>query len=88
MNDSSDGPKPSLGRERVRWRVKEVAKSRGISSALQLGLAIKLNKNSANSLWNGALLRLDLDTIGRLCDLLNCTPGDLLEYVGQQRGEG
>ncbi|MBC8162106.1 MAG: helix-turn-helix transcriptional regulator [Roseiflexaceae bacterium] len=88
MSDSSDVLKQSPGRERIRWRVKEVAKERGFSSALQLGLAIKLNKNSANSLWNGMTLRLDLDTLGRLCDLLHCTPGDLLEYVGQQRGEG
>ncbi|MBC8076310.1 MAG: helix-turn-helix transcriptional regulator [Chloroflexales bacterium] len=39
------------------------------------------------SRWNGSSLRLDLDTLARLCQALDCTPGDLLVYVGEQQGK-
>ena len=29
--------------------------------------------------------RVNTDTIGRLCEVLKCTPGDILEYVPEQK---
>lgn len=69
-------------RERIQWRVRELARAKGIPSALQLSERIKLNKNSANNLWNGTALRIDRDTLAKLCHTLECTPGDLLVFTG------
>ncbi len=77
-----------IWQERVQWRVREVARARGIASALQLSERIRLNKNSTNSLWNGSTLRIDRNTLARLCEVLECTPGDLLVFVGGAREEG
>ncbi|MEI7769189.1 MAG: helix-turn-helix transcriptional regulator [Chloroflexales bacterium] len=74
-------------RERIQWRVRELARAKGIPSALQLSERIKLNKNSANNLWNGTALRIDRDTLAKLCDALECAPGDLLVLVGEPRHE-
>jgi DNA-binding Xre family transcriptional regulator len=32
-------------------------------------------------------LRIDRDSLGKLCHTLGCTPGDLLEFVGRQSEE-
>lgn len=32
--------------------------------------------------------RVNTDTIDRLCELLNCQPGDILEYVQDERVKG
>jgi len=73
-----------LWRERIQWRVRELARAKGIPSALQLSERIRLNKNSANNLWNGTALRIDRDTLAKLCHILECTPGDILVLVGDR----
>jgi len=71
--------------ERIQWRVRELARAKGIPSALQLSERIRLNKNSANNVWNGSARRIDRDTLAKLCDLLECTPGDILIFVDGPR---
>jgi len=68
----------------VRWKVREVAEKRGVSSASQLAERADINKNTANALWNGASLRVDRETLAKLCAALDCTTGDLLEYDPNQ----
>jgi DNA-binding Xre family transcriptional regulator len=34
-----------------------------------------------SGIWNNSALRIDLATLNALCEALQCTPGDLLEYV-------
>jgi hypothetical protein len=48
----------------------------------------EVNKNSANTIWNGMALRIDRDSPGKICHTLGCTPGDLLEFVGRPTDEG
>lgn len=67
---------------KVKWRVKEVAQSRGIRTASELAERADVNKNTAGALWNGRSLRVDRDTLAKLCYALNCAIGDLLEYRG------
>lgn len=64
----------------VRWKVREVAEKHGVANASQLAERAKINKNTANALWNGTSLRADRDTLAKLCAALDCTTGDLLEY--------
>jgi DNA-binding Xre family transcriptional regulator len=74
-------------RNAVRWRVKAVARSHGIQSSLQLSVRAGLHKNTSNAIWNGNSLRIDRDTLAKLCHTLQCTPGDLLVSVGTPREE-
>lgn len=64
----------------VQWTVRGLAESRGIHSATALALHARINKNTANAIWNGRSLRVDRDTLTKLCAALTCTPGDLLGY--------
>lgn len=64
----------------VAWKVDKVAQARGIQNASQLAVIVGINKNTANTLWNGSSLRVDRETLAKLCKALNCTIGDLLEY--------
>lgn len=64
----------------VKWKVREVAERHGVANASQLAERADINKNTANALWNGASLRVDRDTLAKLCSALECAIGDLLEY--------
>jgi DNA-binding Xre family transcriptional regulator len=64
----------------VKWKVREVAERHGVKSASQLAEHADINKNTANALWNGTSLRVDRETLAKLCRALNCTTGDILEY--------
>lgn len=39
-----------------------------------------LNKNTLYSFYKGDIKRFDRDTLDRLCEALDCQPGDLLSY--------
>jgi DNA-binding Xre family transcriptional regulator len=84
MGDPEAERARSLWRDTIQWRVKDVARSRGILSSSQLSERCGLNKNSANAIWNGTALRIDRDSLGKLCHTLGCVPGDLLEFIGKQ----
>lgn len=64
----------------VKWRVREVAEQAGVKNASQLADRADINKNTANALWNGSSLRVDRDTLAKLCRALDCSIGDLLEF--------
>ena len=42
-----------------------------------------MNKNSMTALWNGTALRIDRDSLAKICTVLGCTPGDLLVIGGE-----
>lgn len=65
----------------IRWKVQDVARSRGIRSAPQLAEQVDVAPGTATSLWYGRPLRIDFITLSRLCRVLNCQVGDLVEYV-------
>jgi len=65
----------------VKWRVREIAERRGITTASDLAHRAGVNKNTAGALWNGRSLRADLDTLAKLCKALGCTTEELLEYL-------
>jgi len=39
-----------------------------------------INKGTLSRMYNEKLLRVDLEILDKLCDYLDCSVGDLLEY--------
>jgi DNA-binding Xre family transcriptional regulator len=85
MSDANPEHEEGYWRDQIKWRVKEVAKAKGVPSALQLSQRVGVHKNTANAIWNGSSLRIDRDTLAKLCHTLECTPGDLLVFAGEPR---
>jgi putative transcriptional regulator len=40
-----------------------------------------VNKNTLYAIYNNSNTRIDMSVLDRICNALDCTPGDLLEYV-------
>lgn len=40
-----------------------------------------LNRNTISNLYHEKVSRIDYETLDKLCGVLNCQPGDLLEYI-------
>ncbi len=59
-----------LGERRL--RASEVARKTGI------------NKNTLSSLYNEKVSGIRFDTLERLCRFLNCSIGDLIEYIPEE----
>ena len=70
----------------VKLKIREVALSRGIESAYQLQ-KLGFYPAQAAKLYNHRGAALDLATIDKLCIALECQPGDLFEFVPEQKGE-
>lgn len=66
--------------KRVRWNVRPIAEARGVKTATELGEMVGLNINTAMAIWGGRSLRVDRETLTKLCEKLECTPGDILVY--------
>ncbi len=64
----------------VRLRVSEILAQRGMTAA-DLAKKAGLNHNTALALMRDAYDRIGMDTIARVCDALDVTPGDLFCYV-------
>lgn len=62
----------------VRLAVSALLEQRHMSTA-QFAEKAKLTYNQALSLRRGAYARIDLDTIGKICDALGVMPGDLFQ---------
>jgi len=60
-----------LGERRL--RASEVARKTGI------------NKNTLSSLYNEKVSGIRFDTLERLCKFLNCSIGELIEYVPDEK---
>ncbi len=66
---------------RIRWNVQKVAKERGIQSTIALADRLGVAYNTAIALWYGRQLRIDMGILEKVCRVLQCQPGDILEYV-------
>ena len=69
----------------LRWTVEEAARRVGITKASQLAEQAGLAPGTATDLWYGRPLRIDLATLQKVCNALQCTPNDLL---GVSHGSG
>jgi putative transcriptional regulator len=64
----------------VVWNARVIAEKRGISTATELAERAKININTASAIMSGRSTRVDRPTLAKLCEVLECTPGDLLLY--------
>lgn len=59
--------------------LRELMDQRGINRN-QLSKLIDVRFEVADKWYHGELEKMDLDILARLCFVLDCQPGDLLEY--------
>jgi putative transcriptional regulator len=73
----------------IRLRIGEVAREHGLTIkalAARAGVAY----NTAHALYTGRALRIDLDTLDRICAALQAEPGDLFvrQVAEEPAGQG
>ena len=44
-----------------------------------------VNKNTLYGIYRGDIKRIDTSVIDRICSALSCQPGDLLQYIPDNR---
>ena len=69
----------------VLLRVRELAESKGINNPFVLSDRTGLAYANCWKMWKGKQTRIDLNTIDRLCEALECKPGDFIKYVKVKR---
>ncbi len=72
----------------IKFRLHKVAADRDVMKIGDMAERAGLNFKTVSSLWNNNTLRVDLSTLNALCEALDCTPGDLLEYVPETVPKG
>lgn len=63
----------------IRWKVRQLAEARGWNIG-QLAEEAEIAYSSALDFWHGRARRVDLAVLNRLCNALECRPGDVFEY--------
>lgn len=58
-----------------------IFKARGIDKPFSYLVKVGYSDNFATRIVNNRIKRLDLAEIEKLCELLQCTPNDLLEWI-------
>ncbi len=69
----------------VRLRVREIAEGQGLNMQ-RLADKSGISYSTIVDLWYDRTRRLDKDTLSRLCQALNVTPGDLLAFEPETSG--
>ena len=46
-----------------------------------------IRPNTIGQLWKGEAKRIEIDQLGSLCQALDCQPGDLLEYIPDDKSK-
>tara|TARA_R110000765_G_scaffold116670_1_gene209933 strand:+ start:300 stop:512 length:213 start_codon:yes stop_codon:yes gene_type:complete len=65
----------------IKWNVKAVAGKRGIETQAALAEKCGIDTSTAGRIWRGSAVRVDLNTLGKICTGLGCGPGSLLRAV-------
>lgn len=64
----------------VRIKLDELIKRSGISKN-KLSHRAEMQRTQINNYCNNKITRLDIDVLARICTVLDCQIGDLLEFV-------
>ena len=64
----------------IRINLEKLLKERGLSKN-KLSQRAEMQRTQLNNYCNNTISRLDTDVLGRLCTVLECEIGDLLEFV-------
>ena len=65
----------------IKVKLREVAGKHGIKNAYQLQKFTGFQPSMAARLWKPDWQLADLGTLNTLCNLLKCTPNDILEFT-------
>lgn len=65
----------------IKIKVAEESTKRGIVNAYQLQKAMESSPAMAARLWRGDFKMIGISTLNKLCEVLNCQPGQLFTYV-------
>ena len=64
----------------IRIKLDELIKREGISKN-KLSHRAEMQRSQINHYCNNEITRLDIDVLARICTVLHCDIGDLLEFV-------
>lgn len=70
----------------IRIKLDELIKKAGISKN-KLSHRAEMQRSQINHYCNNDITRLDTDVLARICTVLNCEIGDLLEFVPPKKEE-
>ena len=63
----------------VSLKLNEMIEKSGLSKN-KVAFKAEIQRTQLNNYCKGKIQRIDLDVLARLCYVLDCTPGDLLQY--------
>ena len=69
---------------RIEFRLKELRQAKGITQ-VELAERAEIDQARISRLECGEGRTIGFDALGRLCDALDCEPGDLFVRVGTKR---
>ncbi len=69
---------------KIRIKLSERIEKAGISKN-KLSQRAEMQRTQLNHYCNNTITRLDTDVLARLCTVLNCEIGDLLEFVPPEK---
>lgn len=64
----------------IRIKLDALIKEKGISKN-KLSHRAEMQRSQINNYCNNKITRLDIDVLARICTVLNCNIGDLLEFT-------
>ena len=71
---------------KIRIKLDELLQKSGMSKN-KLSQRAEMQRTQLNHYCNNTITRLDTDVLARLCTVLDCEIGDLLEFVPPEDGE-
>ena len=71
----------------IRIKLAELIRKSGLSKN-KLSHRAEMQRSQINHYCNNTITRLDTQVLARLCAVLECEIGDLLEFVPAGKGEG
>ena len=69
----------------IRINLAELIEKRGMSKN-KLSHRAEMQRTQINHYCNNTISRLDIDVLARLCTVLECEIGELLEFIPPQSG--
>ena len=70
----------------IRIKLDELLKASGLSKN-RLSHRAEMHRTQINNYCKNQITRLDIDVLARLCTVLNCGIGDLLEFIPPEKIE-
>ncbi len=68
----------------IKIKLNELIEKEGISKN-KLSHKAEMQRSQINHYCNNSITRLDIDVLARICTVLNCEIGDLLEFVPPEK---